>query len=279
MARNGNMGGAFKVTAGNSNHELKIVLTCSKFSKSYSKSSNFLSCILQFSFPKIRQNMSIEQDIFENYQFLESKLKEYGFKKKGKKFLYETHLTNENFKVILTYEKSIIGKIMDLDASDEYTMFRTGNIKGFAAEIRQKFVDILLDVRKNCCKNQYFKAAQARRINDYIFNQYEGVPEFLWERLPNFCAYRLKSNKKWYAILGVIPRNKVDSSAIIAEEVEVLNVKVDSKQIQEILALDGIYPAYHMNKKSWISIILDDTLKDEEIQQRLDFSYKSLIKN
>lgn len=176
--------------------------------------------------------MSIEQDIFENYQFLESKLKDYGFKKKGKKFLYETPLSNENFKVILTYEKSITGKIMDLDAGDEYTMFRIGNLKGFA--------------------------------------------EFLWERLPQFCAYRLKKNKKWYAILGSVPRNKVDANATTCEEIEVLNVKVDSKQIQEILALDGIHPAYHMNKKSWISIILDDTLKDEEIQQRLDYSYQSI---
>lgn len=165
---------------------------------------------------------------------------------------------------------------MDLDAGDEYTMFRIGNLKGFAAEVCQKFTSILLDVRKKCCKNLYFKAEQSRRINDYIFNQYEGVPEFLWERLPQFCAYRLKENKKWYAILGTVPRNKVDANATTCEEIEVLNVKVDSKQIQEILALDGIHPAYHMNKKNWISIILDDTLKDEEIQQRLDYSYQSI---
>lgn len=48
---------------------------------------------------------------------------------------------------------------------------------------------------------------------------------------------------------------------------EVINVKVSGDGIQTLLARDGIYPAFHMNKKCWVSIILDETLTDAEIQR------------
>lgn len=46
--------------------------------------------------------------------------------------------------------------------------------------------------------------------------------------------------------------------------------------IQQLLSEKGYYPGYHMNKKSWCSIIFDDTLPDEEIQARIAESYKSV---
>ena len=33
------------------------------------------------------------------------------------------------------------------------------------------------------------------------------------------------------------------------------------------------YPAYHMNKKSWITILLDGTVPFENIKQQIDESY------
>jgi predicted DNA-binding protein (MmcQ/YjbR family) len=38
----------------------------------------------------------------------------------------------------------------------------------------------------------------------------------------------------------------------------------------------GIYEAYHMNKKNWITIIFDETLKDSEIESLVDKSYNSI---
>ncbi len=56
-------------------------------------------------------------------------------------------------------------------------------------------------------------------------------------------------------------------------EVEIINVKLDENKIQKLLKQKGFYKAYHMIKKDWISIILNDTLKDEEILSLLDESY------
>lgn len=57
---------------------------------------------------------------------------------------------------------------------------------------------------------------------------------------------------------------------------EVINVKVDSGMIEDILSQKGYYPAFHMNKKCWVSIILEDALSDEEIHNRIRFCFETV---
>ena len=105
--------------------------------------------------------------------------------------------------------------------------------------------DRLLEIRESCCRNQYFKSEQARRICEFICESYDCTPEFLWANIPSYAAFRLKETKKWYAIMGSVPRFKPDPASGDRREVEVVNVKVDSEQIQEILSQPGYYPAFH----------------------------------
>ena len=113
--------------------------------------------------------------------------------------------------------------------------------------MRQKFTDLLLEIREKCCRDLYFQTEQARRIHQYINDTYGGTPDFLWPNIPSYGAYRLPGSKKWYAIIGSVPRNKQDAASKSHEEVEVINVKVDSGKIQDLLAQRGYYPAFHMN--------------------------------
>ena len=45
-------------------------------------------------------------------------------------------------------------------------------------------------------------------------------------------------------------------------------------QGDELRQIPGIYPAYHMNHKTWISVVLDETLPDEKILELIDTSYQ-----
>ena len=54
-------------------------------------------------------------------------------------------------------------------------------------------------------------------------------------------------------------------------QVEVVNLKHD--QVADLLLEKGIYPAFHMNKRYWISVPLDDTLTDEKVLELFDRSY------
>ncbi len=220
--------------------------------------------------------MTIEQETFSNYTILKDKLPSYGFRQRGDMLVYERPLPKENMRIIIEYGDEICGKIIDLDDGGEYTNFRISNVTGFGAEVKQQFTELLLDIREKCCRNKYFKFEQAQRINEYIFDTYGGSPDFLWPSIPSYGAYRLKSSKKWYAIIGSVPLYKLESSTDSRKEVEVINVKADSGNIERMLAQKGYYPAFHMNKKCWVSIILDDTLADTEIQSLIDNSYKSV---
>lgn len=77
-------------------------------------------------------------------------------------------------------------------------------------------------------------------------------------------------------MIGSVPRRKVDPLSLSGEDVEVINVKVDSGMIEDILSQKGYYSAFHMNKKCWVSIILEDALSDEEIQNRIRFSFETV---
>ena len=52
-----------------------------------------------------------------------------------------------------------------------------------------------------------------------------------------------------------------------------INLKLNEDTITNLLNKKGYYKAYHMNKKKWITIILDDTVKDEEIIFYIQESY------
>ena len=62
------------------------------------------------------------------------------------------------------------------------------------------------------------------------------------------------------------------------KEVEIINVKINKLDKLKLLSIKGIYLAYHMNKDSWITITLDDTLDDKEIFKLIDDSYNLINK-
>ena len=220
--------------------------------------------------------MSMESEVFSNYLIQPERLMDYGFLLAGDKLVYRKPLPEDGFEIVIEYDGTMRGRILDHASGGEYTNFRIEKATGYSAGIRQVFTDLLLDIRVRCFRNQYFKSEQARRVCEYIYETYDRTPEFLWPNIPSYAAFRLKDSKKWYAIMGAVPRYKLDPVSNERQSVEVINVKVDSGQIKEILARDGYYPAFHMNKKCWVSIILNDTLPDSEIQNRISESYESL---
>lgn len=78
---------------------------------------------------------------------------------------------------------------------------------------------------------------------------------------------------KWFGIIMHISGNKVGLSPDI--KVDVMNVKCkpeDTFTAREISS--GILPAYHMNKKHWISILLNGTVEPQLTEALLENSYE-----
>ena len=218
--------------------------------------------------------MTIEESVFNRYLIDENSLLDYGF---NSDYVYTTDILNNAFKVIITYfNKKITGKIIDLSFDEEYTNFRIDKSGEFNLRIKSEYERILLDIRDKTCTKRTYIFDQANRINDYIYLKYKVSPDFPFTSSKFHGVYR-NFDGKWFGILMDIPFEKIDKEK--NGLIEVINVKIDPNDKDKLLKVEGIYEAYHMNKKSWVSIILNDTVSDELIIKLIDNSYSLLNKH
>lgn len=85
------------------------------------------------------------------------------------------------------------------------------------------------------------------------------------------AIWRNKINKKWYSALLIISERKleIESDRII----DIIDLRYQKDKIKEIIDNDKIFAGYHMNKDSWITIRLNDSVKTEKIIDLIDNSY------
>ena len=221
--------------------------------------------------------MSIETNIFKKAVVDFDKLNSYGFNKKDNCYLYEKKFLNDAFKAIVSVSnKGIVsGKVIDLDINEEYFCLRTDMSGEFVNKVRNEYKKILIDIKNKCFEEKYFIGKQANRITECIKNKFDVDPEFLWDKLPGCGVFRSFSSGKWFGIIMNISLSKIGAES---GESECLNVKLNRVEILELLKRKGFYKAYHMNKKDWISIVLNDTLSDNEVMNLIDESYNLVSK-
>ena len=218
--------------------------------------------------------MDIENEIFQKSVILYDKLLSYGFIKNDGKYIISKMILHDSFRIDVEISDMgfVKGKIYDLSFNEEYVNYRIEKQTGeFVNRIRKEFEDLLIDIRDKCTTQKYFITDQANRITDLIINRYHDRVEFAWDKFPGYGIFKNPCNDKWYGLIMNINKNKIDKGD---EEVEILNVKLDEEKIKHLLNRKGFYKAYHMNKEKWITILLDDTLADEEIMGYIQESHK-----
>lgn len=218
--------------------------------------------------------MDIEKEIFKRTEIIFSKLISYGFTKENNYYIYSQNILNNSFRVDIkiSSDGNVLGSIYDLSFDEEYLNYRNDNQIGeFVGKVREEFENILIDIREKCTSSKCFIFDQTNRIANLIKEKYGDSPEFMWDKFPGYGVFKNQAKAKWYAIIMNINKNKLDSEN---REIEALNVKLDEKKVTELLNKKGFYKAYHMNKKNWITIILDDTISDDEIMQYIMDSHK-----
>lgn len=218
--------------------------------------------------------MNIESEIFKRTKMNPGKLIDYGFVKQHARYIFSKNFMNDNFKAYITVNSQgvVSGTIYDLNMGDEYVNFRIKNQNGaFVNQVREEYTNILKDIAARCFDQKFFIFDQANRITDHIVKMFQSEPEFLWTKYPGYGIFRNPTSRKWYAVIMNIDKSRIDSKE--SGEVEVINLKLKASMISDLLMQTGFYPAYHMNKKNWITIILDDTISDEVILNYIQDSH------
>ena len=197
----------------------------------------------------------------------------YGFSKIGDYYILQSDIDMENFNVIVKIGKdSFEVNVIELPFNEEYILFNVSDSKGkFVSKIRKKVNELIDDIVKNC-----FKSLDYRKILlDYVKEKYGTIPEEPWED-NNHATIKTTNSKKWYGIFMYLPYKTLglDKSG----KIDILNVKLNPELIESLIDKKHFFPAYHMNKKYWITILLDSDMDLDLIKSFIAESFKLVEK-
>ena len=109
-------------------------------------------------------------------------------------------------------------------------------------------------------------------LEAYILNHYSTAPDYPWADTPRAAVFRHAGNRKWFALVMEVSRSRLGLPG--TEPLDIVNFKCDPILISSLRGETGIFPAYHMNKASWITASLDGSVPAETIELLLDVSYE-----
>mgnify|MGYP004443370747 FL=1 len=117
-------------------------------------------------------------------------------------------------------------------------------------------------------------------IMNYIQHRYDIEPEYLWDKFPDYAVFRHPNNGKWFAIIMNVDTTSVGiehegpRSMVNSTECDLLVIKADPEDVEFYKTQPGFGPAYHMNKKHWLSILVSGPADEEDVLGFVDESYR-----
>lgn len=112
-----------------------------------------------------------------------------------------------------------------------------------------------------------------------IQSLYGVSPEYLWSSSPDSAVFRHTENGKWFGVLMRVSAEKLprlrETGTGGTEFVNILNLKCEPDLAAALAAgKRGIFPAYHMNKTHWISVCLNGSVSEEELDSLIELSFE-----
>lgn len=215
----------------------------------------------------------IERDVFMRREISVEKAEKFGFIRENDVYLYERKIYEGMIaRVKIDRSGEIRGGVYDEEFGEEYVNYRMEDATGaFVVGVRTAYESLLREIAEAISTPKTYVGEQANRIHRFIVEKYGVSAEFLWERYPHYGVYRNSESGKWFAIIMNIGKGKILPGE--SGMVEVMNMKLDDYAEEYISR--GAYPSYHMNHKSWVTVIFDDGVPDDTIKEMLEISYRN----
>ena len=217
--------------------------------------------------------------IFRNKKVNLSKLAPFGFEQKGSRYVYDKILPGSGFRltVQITAEGEISSEMIDPSFNEPYTLHLTdGAVGSFVGVVRGQYEETLLEIAGQCFEPDVFKSEQAKELISYVRNAYGDELEYLWEKFPDNAVWRRRDTGKWYGVLLNVSKRRLGVES--DEMAEIIDLRIQPEELEPLLDNKIYFPGYHMNKKHWYTILLDDSVPLEEICRRIDRSYLLAVK-
>ena len=189
-------------------------------------------------------------------------------------YIKEIPLINHQFKMIVTIKQHCFPqfRVVESVSDEEYILVHVSDAHGeFVSKVRLECEKELIELSMKCYDLETLKAEQTKRILSHIKEVYSIEPAFLWEKSKESAAFRKVDNKKWFAVMMNVNKEKLGLSGNGSFEIIVL--KDTPEHVEQLLNSGKYLSAYHMNKKHWYSACLNGTISDDELYERIAVSY------
>jgi len=200
------------------------------------------------------------------------KFADFGFAKNGDEYIckkplsepgfyaiFKVHGENLTAQVYETLSETSFETSTTTITDEKYTLLDVKTATGpFVTKIRQEVQQIIDDFRELCFESDDVH----EKYLAFLKSEFSCKPDFPWEGFSDYAVFRCP-NKKWFALVMKISYKNVGLKS--EEPVYVVNLKADSDKISQIIDKKSIFPAYHMNKKHWITILLTKVTDYEKL--------------
>ncbi len=197
----------------------------------------------------------------------------FGFARKGSAWELSEPVAGGSLVCRLSIDKSgkVAESVADIAAGDEYVQHRIAGAAGkFVGRVRQDVMNLMVRTANECFSRDVFKTDLARRVIESADSEWGEKPEFLWKQFPDYAVLRRKDTDKWYALVARLTADRVGGDK--GETMEIVNLRRTDGMVGPRFT-----PAYHMNKKTWTTIVLDGTTPAEELTKFLAKSREKAI--
>ena len=193
--------------------------------------------------------------IFRSAKIKKDSLTAAGFETSdGTMYTKNTTVSNGAFNANITLslsEQTLTVHLFDSATGERYALFDMPSSHGaFVASLREEVQQIIDKIRAKCFESKDLK-------DDYIAwikTQFDAEPDFPWPDDAPYSFVLRCPNEKWFALVMRIKYRQLGLTG--DEEVWVVNMKASQDEIPNLIDKKSIFPAWHMNKKHWITVLL-----------------------
>lgn len=179
------------------------------------------------------------------------KLLDFGFSEAGGSLVLKKEIAGGQFYAeIKLSKKKLAAEVFETSTNEMYVLFNVASAQGaFVGQIRSEVQDLIEEIRTECFISQNIK----EKYVDFLHSYFNAPGDNPWAEEPDDSStvYRCPNNK-WFALIMQIKFKNLGFES--DEPVWAVNLKAEN--VEAISDKKSIFPAYHMNKKYWITVLL-----------------------
>ena len=222
------------------------------------------------------------------------KLLAFGFAEAGGNLMLKKEIADGQFYAeIKLSEKTFTADVFETATNEKYVLFNVASAQGaFVGQIRSEVQDVIEEIREKCFISQDIKEKYVDFLHSYFHTfgdnpwgeqgdagakmkcapangRVKGSSEASLDRTYDTSMVYRCPNNKWFALIMQIKFKNLGFES--DEPVWAVNLKAEN--VESITDKKSIFPAYHMNKKYWITVLLTAVTDFEKLCELTKKSY------